>query len=57
MEQSQLIKFRVFNLTDKQMNLEVKLREGKHSDECLITDVQPSSLGYIEPMKSEDFFL
>jgi hypothetical protein len=52
-----MIKFRLFNLTDKTMNLEVKLTPGKHQDECLITDVEPSLLGYVDSMKSADFEL
>ena len=57
MEQSQLIKFRILNRTDKTMNLEVKLRDGKHIDECLITGVEPSQLGYIDSMQQGVFSL
>ena len=42
MEQSQKIKFRLHNMSDRQLNLDIKLKEGKFSSECLITDVSPS---------------
>lgn len=57
MEQSQLITFRLYNLSDKPMNLKIELKEGTDSKECLITDVEPSVLGQIDPMKFCDFSL
>lgn len=39
------------------MNIVVKLREGKHASQCLITDVEPSELGYVDPLKSAVFSL
>ncbi len=37
--------------------LSIGLKEGTHSSECLITDVEPSNLGQVDPMKSVDFAL
>lgn len=55
MEQSQLIRFRLYNQSDKPMNIKIDLKEGTDSKECLITDVEPSVLGQIDPMKCQDF--
>lgn len=57
MEQSQIIKFRLFNLSEKPMMLSIALKEGTHSNECLITDVEPSNLGQVDSMRSVDFSL
>ncbi len=39
------------------MNIELRIREGRHADQCLITDVLPSDIGIVEPMTSAEFSL
>lgn len=51
MEQSQLIKFRLYNLGKVPVNISISLREGLYSDQCLITNVEPSNPGQIDPLK------
>lgn len=56
-EQPQLVKFRLQNLTDKQMNLQIELRDGAYKQECLVTACEPALIGLLEPYKFIDVTL
>lgn len=56
-EQPQKVKFRLQNVSDKQITLQVQLGEGLYSHECLITECEPAYLGNIDPNKWTEFTL
>jgi hypothetical protein len=47
MEQSQICKFRVYNLSAEVMDLKLHKTEQDERSECLITDIKPQELGVI----------
>lgn len=56
-EQPSICKFRLHNVSDKQMNLTLLLQESSYSKECLITDCEPTYLGLLDPQKFIDVSL